>query len=227
MGTTIDEIIDSLRRGQGKRVRDLVNMALDEGESYQTILKEGFLNGMEQITDRFREEEVGVPEILSITRALDQGISALNSYTGRRPARELGPVVLGTVNGGVHDIGKNLVKLMMQSKDIQVVDLGVNISPQKFLDETIACKAKVVCLSGILPGSAEDMQAVIDEFQIKGIRDRIYVMVGGYGLNEAKARKIGADCFTMDARNCAEQAYRYLMKCERRRKKAMNSRKEA
>ena len=92
MGTTIDEIIDSLRRGQGKRVRDLVNMALDEGESYQTILKDGFLRGMEQITDRFREEEVGVPEILSITRALDQGISALNSYTGRRPVKELGPV---------------------------------------------------------------------------------------------------------------------------------------
>ena len=138
MGTIIDEIIDSLKKGQGQRVTDLVKMALEEGVTAQTILEEGFLSGMGQVADKFRNEEVGVPEILSVTRALDKGVQSLRRYTGANNEKEVGTVILGTVKGDMHDIGKNLVKMMMESKNIRVIDLGVDVSPRRFLDETLA-----------------------------------------------------------------------------------------
>ena len=190
MGATIDEIIDSLKRGQGKRVSDLVKMALEEGTDPQMILEDGFLAGMEQVADKFRKEEVGVPEILSVTRALERGVSTLRHYSGGRAKKEIGTVIIGTVKGDLHDIGKNLVKIMMESKNI----------------------------SGIMPHSEEDMRAVVEEFEMKGIRDQFYFMVGGYFLTERQAKAIGADCYTEDACNCAEKACRYLNKKDRRKK---------
>lgn len=218
MGTIIDEIVDSLKKGQGKRVTNLVKMALDEGISSQRILEEGFLNGMGQVADKFRKEEVGVPEILSITRALDKGVQSLRRYTGASGVKEVGTVVLGTVKGDVHDIGKNLVKMMMESKNIRVIDLGVDVSPRRFLDEAIASKAQIVCLSGILSQSEEDMRSVVEEFVEKGVRNRVYFMVGGYFLDEERAKRIGADCYTDDACSCAEKAYQYLVKKDRKKR---------
>lgn len=218
MGATIDEIIDSLKRGQGKRVSELVKMALDEGASPQTILEDGFLKGMEQVADKFRREEVGVPEILSITRALDRGVSTLRHYSGGHTKKEIGTVILGTVKGDLHDIGKNLVKIMMESRNIRVIDLGVDVSPGRFLDEAVGSRAQIVCLSGIMPHSEEDMRAVVEEFEMRGIRDRFYFMVGGYFLTEKQAREIGADCYTEDACSCAEKASRYLTGKSRKKK---------
>ena len=167
MGATIDEIIDSLKRGQGKRVSDLVKMALEEGTNPQTILEEGFLSGMEQVAEKFRKEEVGVPEILSVTRALDRGVSTLRHYSVGRAKKEIGTVIIGTVKGDLHDIGKNLVKIMMESKNIRVIDLGVDVSPRRFLEEAVGSHAQIVCLSGIMPHSEEDMRAVVEEFEMK------------------------------------------------------------
>ena len=219
MGTIIDEIIDSLKKGQGKRVTDLVKMALEEGVTAQTILEEGFLSGMGQVADKFRNEEVGVPEILSVTRAQDKGVQSLRRYTGANNEKEVGTVILGTVKGDMHDIGKNLVKMMMESKNIRVIDLGVDVSPRRFLDETLASKARIVCLSGILSQSEQDMRAVIKEFEEKGVRNRVYIMVGGYFMDEEQAKKIGADCYTEDAGTCAEKALQYLSKIDKKRHK--------
>lgn len=218
MGATIDEIIDSLKRGQGKRVSDLVKMALEEGTDPQMILEDGFLAGMEQVADKFRKEEVGVPEILSVTRALERGVSTLRHYSGGRAKKEIGTVIIGTVKGDLHDIGKNLVKIMMESKNIRVIYLGVDVSPRRFLEEAVGSHAQIVCLSGIMPHSEEDMRAVVEEFEMKGIRDQFYFMVGGYFLTERQAKAIGADCYTEDACNCAEKACRYLNKKDRRKK---------
>ena len=181
MGATIDEIIDSLKRGQGKRVSDLVKMALEEGTDPQMILEDGFLAGMEQVADKFRKEEVGVPEILSVTRALERGVSTLRHYSGGRAKKEIGTVIIGTVKGDLHDIGKNLVKIMMESKNIRVIDLGVDVSPRRFLEEAVGSHAQIVCLSGIMPHSEEDMRAVVEEFEMKGIRDQF--LYGACGLN--------------------------------------------
>lgn len=218
MGTIIDEIMDSLKKGQGKRVTNLVKMALEEGISAQEILEQGFLTGMGQVADKFRNEEVGVPEILSVTRALDQGVQSLRRYTGASGVKEVGTVVLGTVKGDMHDIGKNLVKMMMESKNIRVIDLGVDVTPRRFLDETLASKAKIVCLSGIMSQSEKDMRAVIEEFEEKGVRDQIYIMVGGYFMDAEQARRIGADCYTEDACSCAEKARQYLVKMDKKKR---------
>ena len=197
---------------------NLVKMALDDGIPPQTILEDGFLAGMGQVAEKFRKEEVGVPEILSVTRALDRGVQSLRRYTGNSGVKEVGTVVLGTVKGDVHDIGKNLVKMMMESKNIRVIDLGVDVSPRRFLDETIASKAQIVCLSVILSESEKDMKAVIEEFEDRGIRDQVFFMVGGYFLDEEQAKEIGADCYTEDACACAEKAYQYLVKKEKRKR---------
>ncbi|MDD7209361.1 MAG: cobalamin-dependent protein [Lachnospiraceae bacterium] len=219
MGETINEIIDSLKRGQGKRVANLVKMALEEGISSQEILEEGFLAGMQEVADRFRQEEVGVPEILSITRALDRGVSTLRHYSTEQSGKDIGTVVIGTVRGDLHDIGKNLVKLMMESKNIRVIDLGVDVSPGRFLDEALGSHAQIVCMSGIMPNCGQDMRAVVEEFELKGVREQFYFMVGGYFLTEKQAREIGADCYTEDACSCAEKACRYLTKKDRKKKR--------
>ena len=174
---------------------------------------------MEQVAEKFRKEEVGVPEILSVTRALERGVSTLRHYSAGRAKKEIGTVIIGTVKGDLHDIGKNLVKIMMESKNIRVIDLGVDVSPRRFLEEAVGSHAQIVCLSGIMPHSEEDMRAVVEEFEMKGIRNQFYFMVGGYFLTEKQAREIGADCYTEDACNCAEKACRYLTKKDRKKKK--------
>lgn len=215
---TIDEIIDSLKKGQGKRVSNLVKVAIEEELTPQTIMEDGFLKGMEEVADKFRNEEVGVPEILSITRAMEQGVAALRRYTGVRVAKDVGTVVLGTVMGDMHDIGKNLVKMMLETKNIQVIDLGVDVSPRRFVEETMASKASIVILSGILEKSSEDMKAVIEEFEEKGIRNQLFIMVGGYYMDEKTAKYVGADCYTEDASACADKAYEYLIRKSRKKR---------
>lgn len=219
METIIDEIRDALKKGQGKRVANLVKMALDEEIEPQSIVEDGFLAGMSEVGDVFRTEEVGVPEILSVTRALDRGVEALRRYTGASGIKDVGTVVLGTVRGDMHDIGKNLVKMMMESRNIHVIDLGVDVSPARFYEEAMASRAQIVCMSGILSRSAGDMRAVIEEFEDKGDRDRVYIMAGGYYMDKQKAEEIGADCYTEDACECAEKAYKYLTRKEKRRRK--------
>lgn len=217
MNTTIEEVIDSLKRGQGKRVKDLVKIALEEGIDPQDILEQGFLEGMAQVTERFRNEDVGVPEILSVTRALETGVKALNSYTGNSGIKPIGIAVIGSVD--MHDIGKNLVKMMLKSKNIQVIDLGANVSPIKFYEESMASNADIVCLSGILEQSVQRLQAVVEEFEDRGARSKVHIMVGGYYVDKETAQKMGADSYTTDAGECAEQAYLYLTKKNHRNKK--------
>jgi len=219
METIIDEIRDALKKGQGKRVANLVKMALEEGISSQSIVEDGFLEGMSIVGEVFRNEEVGVPEILSVTRALDRGVEALRRYTGASGVKDVGTVVLGTMKGDMHDIGKNLVKMMMESRNIHVIDLGVDVSPVRFYEEAMASHAQIVCMSGILSKSARDMRAVIEEFEDKGERDSVYIMAGGYYMDEQKAEEIGADCYTEDAYECAEKAYKYLTKRDKRKKR--------
>ncbi len=223
VGTTIDEIIYSLKQGQGRRVENLVKMALDEGMTEQEIIEKGFLAGMEQISERFRRDEVGVPEILCVTRAMNQGIECLRSRAERTGKLEVGTVVLGTVNGELHDIGKNLVKMMLLSKNIRVIDLGANVAPSRFLEEVLASRARVLILSGILDSSVQDMRRIIELFEERGMRDQVYIMVGGYYLSEESARDIGADCYTENADMCARTAGEYLSK--RRKSGRRNSRK--
>ena len=214
----LTDISENLQRGKAKIVKELVQQAIDEGIPVQQILDEGLLSGMGVIGEKFKNNEVFVPEVLIAARAMNAGVGILKPYLVDAGVESKGKAVIGTVKGDLHDIGKNLVKMMMEGRGLTVIDLGVDVSPRRFLEEAVGSHAQIVCLSGIMPHSEEDMRAVVEEFEMKGIRDQFYFMVGGYFLTERQAKAIGADCYTEDACNCAEKACRYLNKKDRRKK---------
>ena len=217
-----ESIADSLERGRAKEVSAKVTEALDNGVSPEQILNEGLVVGMNVIGEQFKNNEVFVPEVLVAARAMNAGLKILKPYLQKEGVEPVGKAVICTVKGDMHDIGKNLVKMMLVARNIQVVDLGVDVSPRRFVEETIASKATLVILSGILSKSSEDMKNVIDEFEEKGIRNQVYIMVGGYFMDENTARNIGADCYTDTASSCADRAYAYLSKRPKKKRSLKN-----
>lgn len=215
------EIADSLERGRCKRVKDLVRMAISEGCSASRILEKGLLKGMENVGRRFQTEMVEIPEILAITRALNGGMEALSELSEEEKAEKTGTALVGTMRGDVHDIGKNLVRIMLESKGFKVVDLGVDVPVHRFVDVAITERAEVVCCSGYLKESVVDMKRMVDEFEHKGVRQDVYIMVGGAAVNDEVARRVGADCYTEDAVACGEKAYAYCKKKRRKKGKML------
>ena len=215
MENTLAEIADSLEKGRCKKVKELVRMAVRENVSYNQILEKGLLKGMENVGRRFQTETVEIPEILSITRALNGGMEALKELAEKDDKRKIGVALVGTIRGDFHDIGKNLVRIMLESKGFRVVDLGVDVPAHKFVDVALVEKADVVCCSGFLKESLVDMRRMVEEFENRGLRDEVYLMVGGSAVDEKTAAKIGADCYTPDASACSEKAFAY---CKKRRK---------
>lgn len=221
MDNTLAEIADSLEKGRCKRVKDLVRMAVNEGYSSGKILENGLLKGMENVGRRFQVEMLEIPEILAITRALNGGMEVLTDLSEEGAAEKTGTALVGTMRGDVHDMGKNLVRLMMESKGFKVIDLGVDVPPHRFVDAAFSEKADVVCCSGFLQESVLDMKRMVNEFDSRGLRSHVYIMVGGAATNEEIARQIGADCYTDDAVTCSEKAYEYCRKKHRRKGKIL------
>ena len=219
MENTLAEIADALKNGRCKKVKDLVRMALQEGQDPGDILELGLLKGMDDVGRRFESEFVEIPEILSITRALNGGMEILKEMAQAGLEESVGTVLIGTMRGDVHDMGKNLVRIMLESKGLRVVDLGVDVPAHRFVDAALHEGAEVIVCSGFLQESVVDMRRMVEEFENRGIRQEVYIMVGGAALNEGRARRIGADCYTQDAVSCSERAYAY---CKKRRRKRDN-----
>ena len=219
MENTLTEIADALQKGRCKRVKDLVKMALQDGCDAGQILEKGLLKGMEDVGCRFEKEIVEIPEILAITRALNGGMDALKEMSQAERAEKSGTALIGTMRGDVHDMGKKLVCIMLESRGLRVVDLGVDVPPHRFVDAAVHEHAEVIVCSGFLQESVADMKRMVEELESKGIRQDVYIMVGGAALNEERARHIGADCYTEDAVGCAEEAYSYCRKKRRKRDK--------
>lgn len=221
MDNTLAEIADSLEKGRCKKVKDLVRMAVNEGYSSGKILEKGLLKGMENVGRRFQVEMVEIPEILAITRALNGGMEVLTDMSEENAAEKMGTALVGTMRGDVHDMGKNLVRLMLESKGFKVIDLGVDVPPHRFVDAALSEKAEVVCCSGFLQESVVDMKRMVDEFERRGLRDQVYIMVGGAATDPNIARQIGADCYTDDAVTCGEKAHEYCRKKHRKKGKIL------
>lgn len=209
MNNTIDEIRECLKKGKGKRIKELIRFALEEGIDPRKIMEEGLLAGMEQVSARFKEEEVAIADILSIMRALNGGMDTLKESIDRESSYTKTTVILGTVKGDYHDIGKKMIEMMLVSQEIDVVDLGVDVPAYKFVENAISRQAKVVCCSGFLKTSKRDMKKIVDEFKRRGIRDQFYIMIGGPFVNSEIADEIGADCYTGDASECAKKIKEY------------------
>lgn len=205
------EISEALQKGKAKIVQSLVQQALDEGASPQQILDEGLLSGMDVIAGKFKNNEVYVPEVLIAARAMNTGTAVLKPYLKESGATSIGKAIIGTVKGDLHDIGKNLVRMMLEGKGIDVIDLGVDVPAEKFLEAYETEKPNIVVCSALLTTTMPEMKNVVDVFTEKGLRDKVKIMIGGAPVTDSFREAIGADIYTSDAASAAETAKKILV----------------
>ena len=202
----LHEISVQLQAGKAKIVKTLVQQAIDEGISAQTILEEGLLDGMNVIGEKFKNNEVFVPEVLVAARAMNMGVAIIKPLLTAEGVKANGKVCIGTVQGDLHDIGKNLVKMMMEGKGLEVIDLGTDVSPEVFVQTAIEQDCRIICCSSLLTTTMGVMEEVVKEAEKAGIRDKVKIMIGGAPVNEVFCQKIGADVYTLDAASAADAA---------------------
>jgi corrinoid protein of di/trimethylamine methyltransferase len=207
----LEEISQNLQQGKAKTVKELVQKAIDEGLDAKIILEDGLLSGMNVIGVKFKNNEVYVPDVLIAARAMNIGTALLKPLLVASGVKAKGKVVLGTVKGDLHDIGKNLVRMMMEGKGLEVVDLGVDVSAEKFVDTARESGAQIIACSALLTTTMGEMQNVVDAVKAEGMRDKVAIMVGGAPLNENFCKQIGADYYTPDAASAAEVAAKVCM----------------
>ncbi len=201
----VQEISELLQAGRAPKVKKLVQQALDEGVAPQDILENGLLNGMGIIGEKFRNNEVFVPEVLVAARAMNRGIEVLRPYLITAGVEDKGTVIIGTVAGDMHDIGKNLVKMMMEGKGLKVIDLGVDVPVDKFLDAARENDAKIICCSALLTTTMQEMGEVTKAVAASDLNGAVKVMVGGAPITANFAESIGAT-YTEDAATAADVA---------------------
>lgn len=202
----LNEISENLQKGKAKIVAELVQTALDEGVAPDAILNEGLLAGMNIIGEKFKNNEVYVPEVLVAARAMNKGTAILKPHLVAAGVQATGKVCIGTVQGDLHDIGKNLVKMMMEGKGLEVIDLGTDVSPETFVQTAIDEGCQVICLSALLTTTMGIMEGVVKLAEEKGVRDQVKIMIGGAPVNDDFCKKIGADLYTPDAASAADAA---------------------
>ncbi|NLC32384.1 MAG: cobalamin-binding protein [Clostridiales bacterium] len=206
MTLDLQEISLKLQAGKAKDVKILVQQAIDEGMSAQTILEEGLLSGMSIIGEKFKNNEIFVPEVLVAARAMNMGAALLKPLLVEAGVKASGKVCIGTVKGDLHDIGKNLVKMMMEGKGLEVIDIGTDVAPETFVQTAIDEGCQVICCSALLTTTMGVMADVIKAMEDAGIRDKVKIMVGGAPVTDAYCQKIGADAYTPDAASAADKA---------------------
>lgn len=206
----LQEISEKLQRGKAKDVSALVEQALAEGIAPEAILNDALVVGMNVIGDKFRENQVFVPEVLVAARAMNAGLKILKPALAGAGVEPLGTAVICTVKGDMHDIGKNLVKMMIEGQGIACIDLGVDVDAEVIVDTVKNNDVQLVCLSALLTTTMHGQKDVIDALTEAGLRDKVRVMVGGAPVTQAFADEIGADCYTLDAASAAREAVRLI-----------------
>lgn len=206
----LNEISQAMQKGRAKLVRELVPRAMEEGISAKQILEEGLLAGMNIVGDKFQNNEIFVPEVLIAARAMNAGTELLKPYLADADTRPMGKACLGTVKGDLHDIGKNLVRMMFEGKGIEVIDLGVDVSAETFVQTAIEQDCDIIACSALLTTTMPVMEEVVRRADQAGIRDRVKIMVGGAPVTEKFRSSIGADVYTADAASAANAAAEIL-----------------
>lgn len=185
--------------GNLEQTQQLVRQALAEGMDTQTLINDYLTTGMAEIGQRFQDRKAFVPNLLMSARAMKGALEILKPYMTEETEPRLGTIVIGTVKGDLHDIGKNLVASMFEGCGFKVVNLGIDVSSEKFIQAIREHHADIVCLSALLTTTMNYMRNVVADLEKEGLRDRVNVMVGGAPVNEAFAAQIGADLYTSNA----------------------------
>lgn len=207
----IEDISAALQSGKAKDVKILVQQALDEKMNPKEILNEGLLNAMSIVGVKFKNNEVFVPEVLVAARAMNAGLAILEPKLVEVGNKSVGKVIIGTVKGDLHDIGKNLVSMMLKGAGFEIFDLGVDVEANLFLEKAEEVDADIICLSSLLTTTMPYMKNVIDYISEKGLRDKYIIMIGGAPVNEDYAKQIGADYYTPDAATASEVAKKAVL----------------
>lgn len=202
----LSQISENLQKGKAKVVKQLVQEAIDAGISAQDILEKGLIAGMNVVGEKFRNNEIFVPEVLVAARALNMGSALLKPLLAADGVKANGRVCIGTVQGDLHDIGKNLVKMMMEGKGLEVIDLGTDVAPETFVQTAIEQDCQIICCSALLTTTMPTMGEVVKAAEAAGIREKVKIMIGGAPVTQAFCEEIGADAYTPDAASAADAA---------------------
>jgi len=204
--TTIDDLRQSVIEGEEERTESLVKQAMTEGLPPEQILKEGLIAAMTEVGRLFEAGEYYVPEMLISARAMKSGLTLLRPQLAAANVQAVGKVVIGTVQGDLHDIGKNLVGMMLEGAGFEVIDLGVDVSAQKFVDAVKEHQPDLIGCSALLTTTMPRMKDVVEALKQSGLRDNVKVMIGGAPITDKYAHDIGADIYAPDAASAAARA---------------------
>ena len=204
--STLNEISQMVITGQIRTIKAKVQQALDEGIGAQEILDGGLLPGINEIGEKFARNEVFVPNVLLAAKVMNMGVEVIQPLLAAGESTKLGTAVVGTVKGDLHDIGKNLVALMMRSANLEVIDLGSNVDGAKFIDAINKYNPDVIGLSALLTTTMPALQETVTALNAAPWRKDVKVMVGGAPITQEFADKIGADAYTPDAASAAKKA---------------------
>ncbi len=208
--SVIDELREGVIQGQANVAVEKVKAALDEGFAADVILNDGLISAMSKVGQMYEEGIVFVPEMLIAARAMDKALQILRPYLVEQGVKPLGKVAIGTVKGDLHDIGKKLVAMMLEGSGFEIIDLGIDAAPEKFVDAVQNRGADVIALSALLTTTMPNMKNVVEALKQSGVRDRVRVIIGGAPVNQAYADQIGADGYAPDA-SSAVRKVRELM----------------
>jgi 5-methyltetrahydrofolate--homocysteine methyltransferase len=208
---TLQELSEMIQKGNAPKAKELTTAPLAAKTSAADVLNKGLLDGMEKVGKRFKANEIYIPEVLIAARAMNQSMEILKPELVKAGVKPIGKMLLGTVKGDLHDIGKNLVKMMAQGAGLEVVDLGIDVSADKFIQGVKDNPdAKAIGMSALLTTTMTGMKEVIDRFEKEGLRKKVKIMVGGAPLTDQYAKEIGADGYAPDAASASEKLKAYV-----------------
>lgn len=202
----LEQIASSLYKGEDKVVADLVQQALDQGMTPAEILNDGLIAGMDEVGRDFKAGQLFVPEVLIAARAMHAGMNILRPLLVGSGVPSVGKYVIGTVQGDLHDIGKNLVKMMLEGAGFETIDLGVDVKPEAFVEAVREHKPQLLGMSALLTTTMPGMKATIEALEKAGLRNTVKIMVGGAPVTAAFAEQIGADAYAPDAATAVDVA---------------------
>ncbi len=209
---TLSSIADAVYEGNLEIVSEKTKQAIEEGTAVIEILENGLMTGMDHVGKDFKAGDLFIPEVLIASRAMQAGMEILKPFLMTQKIRSQGKVVLGTVKGDLHDIGKNLVSIMLQGAGFEVIDLGVDVSKETFLQAIHDYSPDLLGMSSLLTTTMTQMPEVIKAIEEAGVRNQIKIMVGGAPLNEKYAQTIGADGYAQNSSIAVELAKSLLSK---------------
>jgi len=210
MAEILDQMAKELFAGNAKAVAELTQKALDEGFAPQEILTEGLIKGMNEVGVKFKANEIYVPEVLIAARAMKAGMEILRPKLAETGVKPVGQMVIGTVKGDLHDIGKNLVSMMMEGAGFEVIDLGIDVPAEKFIQAIKEHQPQLVGMSALLTTTMIQIRENIKAFQEAGVRDKVKVMIGGAPVTQKFADQVGADGYAPDAASAVDKAKELL-----------------